>query len=146
MIPSHRYCTVCGSANQASDAFCFACGQPLRTAMPSSGYPTAGSTRSTLTGLLPSNHLLRQRYRTISQVGKGGFGAVYKAEDIQLGNRLLAIKEMSQSGLSLQETIEATDAFKREAFLLASLKHPNLPSIYDHFSEAERWYLVMDFI
>src|SRR6266516_2614294 len=130
MIPSHRYCTVCGSANQASDAFCFACGQPLRTAMPSSGYPTAGSTRSTLTGLLPSNHLLRQRYRTISQLGKG----------------LLAIKEMSQSGLSLQETIEATDAFKREAFLLASLKHPNLPSIYDHFSEAERWYLVMDFI
>src|SRR2546429_7163472 len=140
MIPSHRYCTVCGSANQASDAFCFACGQPLRAAMPSSGYPTAGSTSSTLTGLLPSDHLLRQRYRIISQVGKGGFGAVYKAEDIQLGNRLLAIKEMSQSGLSLQETIEATDAFKREAFLLASLKHSNLPSIYDHFSEAERWY------
>jgi len=90
--------------------------------------------------------LLKQRYRVVSQLGKGGFGAVYKAEDKQFGNRLLAVKEMSQSGLSPQEIIEATAAFKREAHLLASLKHPNLPSIYDYFNEAKRWYLVMDFI
>jgi tetratricopeptide (TPR) repeat protein len=96
--------------------------------------------------LLTPNHLLNQRYRILSQLGKGGFGAIYKAEDAQLGNRLLAVKEMSQSGLSPQEIIETTENFKREALLLASLKHPNLPSIYDHFSEAGRWYLVMDFI
>src|SRR6266704_1925567 len=48
--------------------------------------------------------------------------------------------------MSPQEIIEATENFKREALLLAGLTHPNLPSIYDHFSEAGRWYLVMDFI
>src|SRR5581483_4920887 len=38
------------------------------------------------------------------------------------------------------------DAFKHEAQMLASLQHPNLPHIYDHFSEKGRWYLVMEFI
>src|SRR6266566_1332994 len=143
---THRYCTTCGAANQDQDAFCFACGKPLQTATPLPQYPVAGSASNTLTGLLTPNHLLNQRYRILSQLGKGGFGAIYKAEDAQLGNRLLAVKEMSQSGLRPQEIIEATENFKREALLLAGLTHPNLPSIYDHFSEAGRWYLVMDFI
>src|SRR6266487_6267157 len=143
---THRYCTTCGAANQDHDAFCFACGKPLQTATPLPQYPVVGSASSTLTGLLAPNHLLKQRYRILSQLGKGGFGAIYKAEDTQLGNRLLAVKEMSQSGLSPQEIIEATENFKREAHMLAGLKHPNLPSIYDYFNEAGRWYLVMDFI
>ena len=42
--------------------------------------------------------------------------------------------------------IEATEAFNREMMLLSGLKHPNLPRIYSHFSDAECWYLVMDFI
>jgi WD40 repeat protein len=82
----------------------------------------------------------------LAMVGKGGFGAVYKAADMQFGNRLLAIKEMSQSNLSPQELAEVTEAFKREALLLAGLTHPNLPRIYEQFSDAGRWYLVMDFI
>ena len=146
MGPSQRYCTRCGAANQTQDAFCFACGQPLQVIPPSSQYPVAGSATSTSTGFLTSNFMLKQRYRILSLLGKGGFGAVYKAEDMQLGNRLLAVKELSQSSLSQQEIVEAAENFKREAHLLAALKHPNLPSIYDHFSEAGRWYLVMDFI
>ncbi|MBV9228076.1 MAG: serine/threonine protein kinase [Chloroflexi bacterium] len=106
---------------------CFACGQSLTT-----------GTAPQLT--------LRQRYRTLHQLGQGGMGAVYKAEDTELGNRLVAIKEMSLRGLSQQEADEATQNFKREALLLAGLMHPNLPSIYDHFAENGRWYLVMDFI
>jgi len=90
--------------------------------------------------------LLKRRYRIICQVGKGGFGAVYKAEDMQFGNRYVAIKEMSQSGLSAQELVEATDAFKREALMLAGLTHPNLPRIYEQFTDTGRSYLVMDFI
>src|SRR5207248_2779666 len=41
---------------------------------------------------------------------------------------------------------EASEAFKREAFLLAKLMHPNLPAIYDYFEERNCWYLVMSFI
>src|SRR3989440_647318 len=137
VISSHFYCATCGTDNPPQAAFCFACGKPLQASVVKP---------NSYTGLLVSNSLLHGRYCIISQVGKGGFGAVYKAEDILLGNRLVAIKEMSQSGLSPQEVVTATDAFKREALLLASLSHPGLPHIYDQFFENGHWYLVMDFI
>jgi serine/threonine protein kinase len=95
--------------------------------------------------LVPSQ-LLNQRYRLLSQVGIGGFGAVYKAADTHFGDRLVAIKEISLRGLTPQEAIEATDTFNREVSLLSGLDHPNLPHIYDHFTDPEHWYLVMDFI
>jgi serine/threonine protein kinase len=137
-ISSPFFCDSCGAANRQQAVFCYACGQPLQTSV--------GKGSSQTTGLLAHNHLLKQRYRIISQVGKGGFGAVYKAADLQFGNRQVAIKEMSQSSLSQQELIEATESFKREALLLAGLTHPNLPRIYEQFTDRGRWYLVMDFI
>jgi serine/threonine protein kinase len=138
VLSSPFYCDTCGAANRSQAAFCFACGQPLSHSGSKHSRPT--------TGLLVYNHLLKQRYRILQQVGKGGFGAVYKAADLQFGNRLVAIKEMSQNSLNAQELAEATTAFNREALLLAGLTHPNLPRIYEQFTDVGRWYLVMDFI
>lgn len=90
--------------------------------------------------------LLKQRYQLIKQVGVGGYGIVHKALDTEFGGRLVAIKEMSQAEMNGNDRAEATEAFKREAFMLASLTHPNLPSIYDYFTENGRWYLVMSYI
>jgi WD40 repeat protein/tRNA A-37 threonylcarbamoyl transferase component Bud32 len=129
------YCPSCGAANQPIASFCFACGHTLTTT--SNRYPT---------GALPAQKMLRGRYRVIGTVGTGGFGAVYQAEDTELGNRLVAVKEMSQRGLSQAELHEALEAFHQEALLLASLLHPNLPRIYEQFEEDGRRYLVMDFI
>jgi DNA segregation ATPase FtsK/SpoIIIE-like protein len=66
-------------------------------------------------------------------------GAVYEAFDLRL-TRAVALKEtlVTEDGLRR--------AFEREARLLANLHHPSLPRVTDHFSEAERQYLVMDFI
>jgi serine/threonine protein kinase len=96
--------------------------------------------------MLPSHTLLKQRYLILQSVGKGGMGAVYMAQDVSLGNRPVAVKEMSQGHLPMQEVQSAAENFKREAHMLAGLHHPNLPSIHDHFEESGRWYLVMDFI
>lgn len=74
MVPFPIYCTNCGAPNQSQAKFCFCCGQSLQGIMP------ASSTNSP-TGLLLTNHLLKQRFRIRSQAGKGGFAAVYKAED-----------------------------------------------------------------
>jgi serine/threonine protein kinase len=98
------------------------------------------------TGQLAHNYLLGQRYHIIGVVGKGGFGAVYKARDSRYADRLVAVKEMNRGGLSPQQIAEVTDTFKREALILSGLAHPNLPRIYDHFVDNGRWYIVMDFI
>src|SRR5579875_880182 len=135
------FCDRCGAANRAQALYCRVCGQALGA---SSG--GTNSVSSTLTGLLNRQHVLKQRYVILGQAGRGGFGAVYKASDTQFGNRLVAIKEMSQSNLDAQELREASEAFKREALLPAGLTHPNLPRIYEQFTDSGRSYLVMDFI
>jgi WD40 repeat protein len=98
------------------------------------------------TGFLIPQTQLRGRYVIISLAGRGGYGAVYKARDTSFGNRLVAIKEMGQNTLNPQERTAAAEAFYHEALLLASLTHPNLPRIYEQFTEKGRSYLVMDFI
>src|SRR6266571_7071778 len=90
--------------------------------------------------------LFRNRYFIMSQVGAGGFGSVYKARDIQNGDRLVAIKEVSLLGLHPQAMIEATAAFQREVSVLSHLDHPNLPRLYEYFQDPGHWYMVMDFI
>lgn len=142
MAASVIYCGNCGTQNTSSESFCSACGYSLAA---SSAEATA-LPASTPTGQLPSQTLLRGRYRVLRSVGKGGMGAVYLAQDTQLGNRFVAVKEMRQSGLSDQQAQNARENFKREAHLLASLQHPNLPSIHDYFEENGHWYLVMSFI
>src|SRR5437868_5945423 len=138
-LSSTLFCDRCGAANRAQAIFCSACGRSLHIS-------ANGTISNTLTGLLVQQHILNKRYRIIQQIGKGGFGAVYKAADTQFADRPLAIKEMSQNNLNPQELHEATEAFKREAHLLASLTHPNLPRIYEQFSDTGRLYLVMDYI
>ncbi|PZW24654.1 WD40 repeat protein [Thermosporothrix hazakensis] len=150
---SHIFCDRCGAANRPQARFCRACGDPLHTDVSSTPsaldqaqnaaiYPAA----TTLTGLLEPQHELKQRYTILAKVGSGGFGAVYKAMDAQFGNRVVAIKEMSQSNLNAKDVQAAFEAFQRESLLLANLNHPNLPRIYDQFTDTGRSYLVMDFI
>src|SRR5579885_1846405 len=132
MTTDEHFCDDCGAANPLSARFCQNCGALL---------PFTHTT-----GELPEQTLLANRYRLVSRIGQGGMGAVYKAIDTNFNDRPVAIKEMSSVCLSPSGVQEAEDAFKREAHLLADLMHPNLPRIYDHFTENDRSYLVMDFI
>lgn len=143
-IPSAPlFCDHCGAANRSQASFCAVCGQSLRS--PATTI-TSSSTSGTLTGTLSQHHLLKQRYIIIKQVGKGGFGAVYQAADTHFGNRPVAVKEMSQNGLKPEDIVSASADFRREAQLLAGLVHPNLPRIYEQFTDTGRSYLVMDYI
>ncbi len=137
MNPSTIYCSLCGAGNKGQATYCFSCGKALQIG-------TVADSNST--GRFSPQQMLKQRYRIVTLLGRGGMGAVYKAEDTQFGGRLIAIKEMSQHNLSPQDAARVAEQFKREAHILANLKHPNLPSIYDYFGEHGRWYLVMDFI
>ncbi|MGZ3627972.1 MAG: serine/threonine protein kinase [Ktedonobacteraceae bacterium] len=104
------------------------------------------STYDSKTGKLAPQSILHQRYLIVGQAGRGGMSAVYQAVDTKYGNHHVAIKEMSQGNLGANEITEATSRFQQEADLLGSLHHPNLPTIYDGFSEDGRSFLVMEYI
>jgi serine/threonine protein kinase/Tol biopolymer transport system component len=89
---------------------------------------------------LEINSILHNRYRIIEELGRGGMGAVYRGHDESLGVEV-AIKE------NLFVSPEAERQFRREATLLAALRHPNLPRVTDHFVVPEEGqYLVMDYV
>ncbi len=89
---------------------------------------------------LSTGQVLNNRYRIDALTGEGGFGAVYRAWDTVL-NRTCAVKE------NLDTSPAAVDQFQREAVILASLKHPSLPEVTDHFIiPGQGQYLVMDFV
>jgi WD40 repeat protein/predicted Ser/Thr protein kinase len=146
-MASSNNCHYCGSPNHQLAKYCSDCGRPLQATSVISQSVYVPTFANSATGQLILNHVLKQQYRVISLLGQGGMGAVYKAEDQKFGNRLVAIKELSTSSLqSAQEIREATDRFEQEGKLLANLMHPNLPRIYDYFTDIGRSYLVMDFI
>lgn len=118
-----QMCPRCSWNNFDTARFCSNCGEPLR-------------------GLLGQGEILQGRYRVFKVLGCGGMGAVYLAEDLRLSNRLVAVKE------NFDTSPEATAQFNIEAELLATLRHPNLPQVFDYFIEPKtgKQYLVMDYI
>ena len=71
-------------------------------------------------------------YRLIDQIGAGGMGVVYRAEDLKLG-RQVALKLLPAGN---SDNYEAIERFKREARTASSLNHPNICTIYG-FDEHE---------
>jgi serine/threonine-protein kinase len=95
--------------------------------------------------LIPGT-LLQNRYRVQRKLGGGGMGKVYLAEDTRLPGLYCAIKEMSPAQLAPNDRNWAIQAFKQEAQLLATLRHPGLAAVTDFFSENGDWYLVMEYV
>lgn len=81
--------------------------------------------------------ILKERYRIIRVLGSGGMGITYLATDLKMG-RPCVVKELKSPDVDINR-------LKREAHLQASLKHFNLPDVYDFFEE-ERPFLVMEYI
>src|SRR6266436_6475708 len=81
-------------------------------------------------------------YRILTQLGAGGMGEVYLAEDTKL-YRKVAIKFLSA------KTANDDNARKRlirEAQAAAKLDHPNICSIYEVGEEAGRTFIVMQHV
>ncbi len=145
MVVVERYCLKCGAVCLAGAIACAACGMSLKATVPLAEDLSHLSLSLRLTQHLHTRQLFHERYQIARQVGMGGFGAVYEAEDTQ-EQRWVAIKEIGLEGLNAQQTIEATGSFNREVEMLSSLQHSSIPRIYEQLTDAEHWYLVMEFV
>jgi len=66
-------------------------------------------------------------YRITDELGRGGMGIVYRAEDTKL-DRTVALKLLPASALTSEDD---RARFYREARAAASLSHPNIAHVYE---------------
>ena len=83
------------------------------------------------------------RYRLIQEIGEGGFGIVYKAEQTEPVKRSVALKVLKPG----MDTREVVARFEAERQTLAMMNHPNIAQVYDGgATESGRPYFVMELV
>jgi serine/threonine protein kinase len=89
---------------------------------------------------LEPRYVIADRFRIERRAGRGGMGAIYKAEDLQTGGHVAVKIVARQSG-------SARERFQREAVLLAELVHPRIVRYVAHgATPAGMPFIAMDWL
>lgn len=107
-----------GHENSPGSRFCFQCGEQL----------TLAKKQGIYCGLI-----LGDRYRIVRQLGQGGFGRTYLAEDINRFSEMCVLKEFAPQVQSNAVLQKAEELFAREAGVLYKLQHPQIPRFRELF-------------
>jgi serine/threonine-protein kinase len=87
---------------------------------------------------------LSRHYRVVRRLGKGGMGTVFLAEQIRVGNRLVALKVVNRKFL---EDPDFLRRFENEAGSTGRIHHPNVVSIYESAQADDGTpYIAMEFL
>ena len=137
------HCPRCQAENRDDSKFCGECGARLGPG------PDGGSGGASLTAPLdaPSlalrpGTLVAGKYKVLDELGHGGMGIVYKAEDLTL-KRCVALKFLPPH---LEDAPELRERFVIEAQAAAALSHPNVCVIHEVGAGEGRPYIAMEFV
>ncbi len=89
----------------------------------------------------PGN-VLAERYRLTEEIGRGGFGMVYRARQLNM-DRDVAIKILPPKFMSIPDVVER---FRREARLASRLRHPNTITVHDYGKQENLLFIVMELL
>ena len=133
-------CPKCQSDNTDTARFCSNCATQLTPG----GEPQAALTKTLESPayVLTKGSLVAGKYRITEEIGRGGMGVVYEAEDTKLA-RKVAIKVLPEIFTADPERMAR---FEREARVLASLNHPNIAAIYGVEEADGKRFLVLELV
>ncbi len=132
-------CPQCRSEVSEDSQFCSKCGTRVSSA--GSG---SSATRTIRTAKLDAlaGTVLAGKYEIEGEIGRGGMGIVYRAQDLKL-KRPVALKFLPPDFAADPETRER---FVIEAQAAAALSHPNICTIYEVGEADELSYIAMEFV
>lgn len=133
-------CPKCHFDNPDSSHFCADCGTKLTLAKDIFSLPTM--TLETPFKILDPGSTFAEKYKIIGEIGSGGMGIVYKAEDTKL-RRTVALKFIPPE---LSRYPEAKERFIREAQAAAALDHPNICTVYEIGDFEDKAFIAMAYV
>jgi serine/threonine protein kinase len=131
-------CPKCNADNPETATFCADCGTKITSPK------DIGVTKTLITPAtgLEKGSTFAGRYQLVEELGRGGMGVVYKAEDIKL-KRTVALKFLPPE---LTHIPDVKDRFMREAQAAAALDHPNICTVYEFDEAEEKTFISMAYV
>jgi serine/threonine protein kinase/Tfp pilus assembly protein PilF len=133
-------CPSCHSENPETSRYCGNCSVSL-SPEPKDRISVIKTIEAPLHSL-PKGSLFANKYRISGEIGRGGMGIVFKAEDTKL-KRPVALKLLP---FELLYSPEAKERFIREAQAAAALDHPNICTVYEVEEQDGQAYIAMAYI
>lgn len=133
-------CPKCHSDNPDTSRFCGSCAAPLDEGARFSDSLTR--ILATPVYVISKDSLIAGKYRIVEEIGHGGMGVVYKAEDIKL-KRPVALKFLPPH---LMNSPELKERFLIEAQAAAALSHPNICVIHEVGEAEDQSFIAMEYV
>jgi len=133
-------CPECNFDNPEETKFCGECAAPLHPSEEISAHVT--ETLETPKEELTTGSTFARRYQIIEELGKGGMGKVYKAQDTDLKEKV-AIKLLKPEIAGDKKTIER---FRNELKFARKIRHKNVCQMYDLNKEEGAHYITMEYV
>jgi len=131
-------CPKCQHDNPSDSKYCKECATPL----PSSENIEVTATIETPKEELTTGAIFAGRYQIIEELGKGGMGRVYKANDTDIKEKV-AIKLIKPEISTDKKTIER---FQNELKFARKIRHKNVCQMYDLNREEGTYYITMEYV